>query len=92
MSIMQAAGLGGPSYERVSTQSEKDRNSGRYDKDVEFFPCKTNKIRREIPPSNWYTDWRVQYFMAGFLPFSAIYIELHYVFISVWGERLYTVS
>jgi len=29
-------------------------------------------------------------FMAGFLPFSAIYIELHYIFASVWGHKLYT--
>ena len=28
--------------------------------------------------------------MAGFLPFSAIYIELHYIFASVWGHKLYT--
>ncbi len=25
--------------------------------------------------------------MAGFLPFSAIYIELYYVFASVWGHQ-----
>lgn len=31
-----------------------------------------------------------QVFMAGFLPFSAIYIELHYIFASVWGHKLYT--
>ena len=28
--------------------------------------------------------------MAGFLPFSAIYIELYYVFASVWGHQLYS--
>lgn len=27
---------------------------------------------------------------SGFLPFSAIYIELHYVFLSVWGTKVYT--
>lgn len=27
---------------------------------------------------------------AGFLPFSAIYIELHYIFASVWGHKIYT--
>lgn len=31
-----------------------------------------------------------QMFMAGFLPFSAIYIELHYIFASVWGHKIYT--
>mmetsp|Transcript_9706 Transcript_9706/g.31688 ORF Transcript_9706/g.31688 Transcript_9706/m.31688 type:complete len:110 (-) Transcript_9706:483-812(-) len=29
-------------------------------------------------------------FMAGFLPFSAIYIELHYIFASLWGHKIYT--
>lgn len=28
--------------------------------------------------------------MSGFLPFSAIYIELHYIFASVWGHQIYT--
>lgn len=29
-------------------------------------------------------------FMAGFLPFSAIYIELHYIFAAIWGHKIYT--
>lgn len=28
--------------------------------------------------------------MAGFLPFSAIYIELYYIFASVWGHKART--
>ena len=28
--------------------------------------------------------------LSGFLPFSAIYIELHYIFDSVWGHKIYT--
>jgi hypothetical protein len=28
--------------------------------------------------------------MAGFLPFSAIYIELFYIYSSVWGHTYYT--
>jgi len=32
----------------------------------------------------------MQVLMAGFLPFSAIYIELYYVFASVWGHQLYS--
>jgi hypothetical protein len=28
--------------------------------------------------------------MAGFLPFSAIYIELRYMFASMWGHKIYT--
>ena len=29
--------------------------------------------------------------LAGFLPFSAIYIELYYIFASVWGHKVYTI-
>jgi hypothetical protein len=45
------------------------------------------------------TTWReglmffvgLQMCMAGFLPFSAIYIELYYIFASVWGHKIYTI-
>eukprot|EP00475_Leptophrys_vorax_P008462 TRINITY_DN15493_c0_g2_i4.p1 TRINITY_DN15493_c0_g2~~TRINITY_DN15493_c0_g2_i4.p1 ORF type:complete len:638 (+),score=143.48 TRINITY_DN15493_c0_g2_i4:130-2043(+) len=53
-------------------------------------PCKTNFAKREIPAAPWYRTWPFQMFMAGFLPFSAIYIELHYTFSAVWGHRVYT--
>ena len=29
--------------------------------------------------------------MAGFLPFSAIYIELYYIFASIWGHKVYII-
>ena len=29
--------------------------------------------------------------LTGFLPFSAIYIELYYIFASVWGHKVYTI-
>jgi len=32
----------------------------------------------------------VQMTVAGFLPFTAIYLEVYYIFSSVWGHRLYT--
>jgi hypothetical protein len=30
--------------------------------------------------------------MAGFLPFSAIYIELYYIFATVWGHKVRATS
>ena len=54
------------------------------------LPTRVTKIPREIPPVPWYRQGPCQVFMAGFLPFSAIYIELHYIFASVWGHKLYT--
>jgi len=61
------------------------KNPGSFD-----APCKTNRAEREIPPAPLYRSSLVQFFIAGFLPFSAIYIELHYIFASVWGHRVYT--
>ncbi|KAI6677238.1 hypothetical protein NL676_038034 [Syzygium grande] len=54
-------------------------------------PCRTTKYPREIPPLPWYRSTVPQMAMAGFLPFSAIYIELYYIFASVWGHRIYTI-
>ncbi|KAG9454405.1 hypothetical protein H6P81_007309 [Aristolochia fimbriata] len=54
-------------------------------------PCRTTKYPREIPPLPWYRGTIPQMAMAGFLPFSAIYIELYYIFASVWGHKIYTI-
>lgn len=54
-------------------------------------PCRTTKFPREIPPLPWYRYTVPQMAMAGFLPFSAIYIELYYIFASVWGHKVYTI-
>ncbi|KAF3793802.1 Transmembrane 9 superfamily member 3 [Nymphaea thermarum] len=54
-------------------------------------PVRTTKYPREIPPLAWYRGTLPQMVMAGFLPFSAIYIELYYIFASVWGHRIYTI-
>ena len=40
--------------------------------------------------THWYRHPMAQLFVAGFLPFSAIYIELHYIFASIWGHKIYT--
>jgi uncharacterized membrane protein YbhN (UPF0104 family) len=59
---------------------------------VEFnAPVRTTKYPREIPPLPWYRSTLPQMAMAGFLPFSAIYIELYYIFASVWGHKVYTI-
>jgi len=53
-------------------------------------PCRTKNFVRVIPPVPWYRHASLQMIMAGFLPFSAIYIELYYVYASVWGHSSYT--
>jgi len=53
-------------------------------------PCRTKNFPREIPSIPWYRQLPFQMMMAGFLPFSAIYIELFYIYSSVWGHSSYT--
>jgi hypothetical protein len=54
-------------------------------------PTRTTKVAREIPTEiPWYRSRTFQVLIAGFLPFSAIYIELHYIFASMWGHQIYT--
>ncbi|KAK9144204.1 hypothetical protein Sjap_004107 [Stephania japonica] len=60
-------------------------------KKVLQVPCRTTKYPRDIPPLPWYRGTLPQMAMAGFLPFSAIYIELYYIFASVWGHKIYTI-
>lgn len=53
-------------------------------------PCRTKNIAREIPPSPWYRSTIVHMAIGGFLPFSAISVELYYIFATVWGREAYT--
>ncbi|XP_057577074.1 transmembrane 9 superfamily member 1 isoform X2 [Hippopotamus amphibius kiboko] len=53
-------------------------------------PCRTKNIAREIPPQPWYKSTLVHMTVGGFLPFSAISVELYYIFATVWGREQYT--
>ena len=53
-------------------------------------PTKVSNFTREIPEVAWYRRKEIQFILSGFLPFSAIYIELYYIFESVWGYKTYT--
>lgn len=53
-------------------------------------PCKVNWAAREIPEPACFRSAAVQIISAGVLPFTAIYIELHYIFAAVFGHRVYT--
>lgn len=65
--------------------------AGKNSKTEFHAPCRTTKYPREIPSLPWYRKAVPQMAMAGFLPFSAIYIELYYIFASVWGHKIYTI-
>ena len=59
-------------------------------KDMEA-PTRTTKVAREIPTEGPMYSNRFNFMLiAGFLPFTAIYVELHYTFTSMWGHQLYT--
>ena len=50
------------------------------------FPVKTNRIPREVPrPDSLIYSPVVQLIVIGFLSFLSIYLELKYIFKSVWG-------
>lgn len=53
-------------------------------------PCRTKNIMREIPPQPWYRNMLCHMLFGGFLPFSAISVELYYIFATVWGREVYT--
>jgi len=54
-------------------------------------PVRTTKVAREIPDDATKPYITIaEFLIAGCLPFSAIYIELHYIFASMWGHHIYT--
>ncbi|ESO96693.1 hypothetical protein LOTGIDRAFT_174735 [Lottia gigantea] len=53
-------------------------------------PCRTKNIHREIPSVPWYRSGFAHCIVGGFLPFSAISVELYYIFATLWGREQYT--
>jgi len=53
-------------------------------------PCRTKNIRREIPPIPWFHSMLSHMIVGGFVPFSAISVELYYIFSTLWGRDQYT--
>ncbi|KAF2090947.1 hypothetical protein K490DRAFT_71237 [Saccharata proteae CBS 121410] len=49
-------------------------------------PIKTNAIPRQIPQQSWYTKSIQTVLVAGLIPFAVIFIELLFVFKSLWQE------
>ncbi|ETO29447.1 EMP/nonaspanin domain family protein [Reticulomyxa filosa] len=56
--------------------------------DVPIKP--TTKVAREIPDLPWYRSAWLQIILTGILPFTAIYIELHFLFTAIFGHQVYT--
>jgi len=49
-----------------------------------------SKVPREIPTLPWYRSAYFQIAVSGVLPFTAIYIELHFLFMAIFGHQVYT--
>jgi len=52
-------------------------------------PYRAHHFERIIPEVPVQRSFPVQVIVGGFLPFSGIYIELHYLFGSIWGHNPY---
>lgn len=50
-------------------------------------PVKTNTIPRQIPAQPWYMKSIQFVLLAGLLPFAVIFIELLFVFKSLWQDK-----
>ena len=48
------------------------------------FPTRTNRLAREIPSYNFFASMRFQILITGFITFWSIYIELKFIFQSIW--------
>ncbi|XP_040994928.1 transmembrane 9 superfamily member 5-like isoform X2 [Juglans microcarpa x Juglans regia] len=55
-------------------------------------PCATKRFPREIPPLAWYRKTPCQMFIAGLLSLSAIVLELHHLYASMWGYKICTLA
>jgi transmembrane 9 superfamily member 1 len=53
-------------------------------------PCRTKNICREIPSAVWYRQSTILKIFGGLFPFSAISIEIYYIFSTIWGRDQYT--
>ena len=53
-------------------------------------PCRTKRTPREIPAHiPWHRTWYAQALMSGFISFAAMFVELYYIFASLWGYAPY---
>lgn len=60
---------------------------GFYKADAWEHPTKTNTIARQIPPQSWYLKNYHGILIAGLIPFAVLFIELLFVFKSLWQDK-----
>eukprot|EP01013_Petalomonas_cantuscygni_P032557 TRINITY_DN59138_c0_g1_i1.p1 TRINITY_DN59138_c0_g1~~TRINITY_DN59138_c0_g1_i1.p1 ORF type:complete len:656 (-),score=157.02 TRINITY_DN59138_c0_g1_i1:244-2211(-) len=52
-------------------------------------PLRTNEARRAEKPLPWYLTSPVVHLLAGGLPFAAAFLEIYFLFNSVWQHKMY---
>ena len=55
-------------------------------------PSATKRHSRDIQQLAWYRRTPFLMFIGGLVPFSAIVLQLHQVYASMWGYKIYTLS
>ena len=50
-------------------------------------PTKTSSIARQVPAQAWYTKSTPAVLLAGLIPFAVLFIELLFVFKSLWQDK-----
>lgn len=54
-------------------------------------PGRTAKIPREIPKCSWMRRPPFVSVICGLMPFSAIYVEVYFMFGAIWGHKIFQV-
>jgi transmembrane 9 superfamily protein 2/4 len=62
-----------------------------YKKKVADFPVAVGKTPRPIPPQPFYWSLPIACLVAGILPFSAVFVELFFIYSSIWLGQYYYV-
>jgi len=57
----------------------------------DYFPCRVNALPRGVPPRSWFTHPLTIIALTGVLPFGAVFIEIFFIFSSIWSHKFYYV-
>ncbi|KAK8795624.1 hypothetical protein WA158_000281 [Blastocystis sp. Blastoise] len=64
---------------------------GRNINGIPNYPCRTSSLPSPIPSTPFYTTPVFISFISGLLPFGAIFIEIFFIFTSLWSYKYYYV-
>lgn len=62
-----------------------------FKEDAIEHPVRTNKIPRQVPIQRWFNRSPFTLLIGGMLPFGCVFVQLYFIFSSLWGEKLYYV-